>query len=666
MAIPKGYAGKVAFIDLTKPEAKIVPTDKFWSMYDINPREWLGGDGIITKVLWKDFPKVVDPLSPENEVIIASGPWGATAAPQAGRCMLGSIGPEGGAFASGSFGWHWPAAMKWAGFDVIIVRGKSSKPVYVFIDDGVITFHDASHIWGKETGETVKMVREELAERFEAEIKVMTIGPAGENMVMYAPPCVDATSSPGRSGGGAVMGSKKLKAIAIRGTGEIQLHDSKAVLEASYQATKKLLATEPVIGPWKDHGATTLLSTVAGWPMNGSYLIENRRNADFPHYKNVGCLSCQSPCYHWLQLKEGKHAGLRHPGGHMTWLTTSLRNLELRDFNEWIYFERLTQELGIDPASFTQTYSFLVDCYDRGLLDPKDTDGIRLKRGDADMAWDVLRKTAYREGNLGNLIADGMEAAAHKIGGEAENLAPHVRGKPSLQRDATVQALIWSVGYLTSPRGGDWLRVHNSWELSYFPPKRDTYPKYTGHTNTEIYSDAVRLLEMPDDMKKQIFGDPPVTNDEWIAGTKGKALFLKWTDEFVCLFNSMVACMYGSATQLMFAGYGPVTYADLLSKITGWDMDYKEVMKVGERVFNLQRVLNYKWKGWDSKEDKFHDKRAYEPAGMGVWKGKQVPWDATLKEWYAIRGWSENGLPTKAKMKELGMGDLLKEVKLPD
>ena len=350
----------------------------------------------------------------------------------------------------------------------------------------------------------------------------------------------------------------------------------------------------------------------------------------------------------------------------MTYLTTITRNLGIYDFNEWMYFERFNQELGLDPASFTQTYSFLVDCFERGLLDPKDTDGITLKRGDGDMAWDAMRRAAYREGALGNLLADGIEAASLKIGGEAANLAPHVRGKASLQRDSTLQALIWSVGYLTSSRGGDWLRTHNSWELSFLPEDRDLFPKYVGKTNIQMYADALRQLEMPEDEKKAIFGDPPLTNPEWITGTKGKARFLKWTDEFVGLFNSMVACMYGSATQLMLDGYGPMTYANILSKITGWDLDYYEVMKVGERVINLQRALNYKWKGWDSKDDRFHDKRAYEPAKVGVWKGKLVPWEPMLKEWYELRGWSENGLPTKRKMKELGMESLAKEINLPD
>jgi aldehyde:ferredoxin oxidoreductase len=208
MSLPKGYAGKVAIIDLSTQIASIISTEKFWADYNIDPRLWLGGDGFITKILWKDFPGPIDPLSPENEIIIAGGPWTATAAPQAGRAMLGCISPETGGFSSGSFGWHFPAALKFAGYDILIIRGKSVSPVYIFIDDREITIKDAASIWGKETGETVNMIREEMGERYEGDIRVLSISIAGENLVSYAPPCGDGTSCPGRSGGGAVMGSK--------------------------------------------------------------------------------------------------------------------------------------------------------------------------------------------------------------------------------------------------------------------------------------------------------------------------------------------------------------------------------------------------------------------------------------------------------------------------
>jgi aldehyde:ferredoxin oxidoreductase len=247
MTVPKGYAGNVLIVDLTNSKTEIIPSDKFWRDYDIEPRQWLGGDGFITKILWKDFPKPIDPVGPENEIIIAPGPQTATAAPQAGRAMLGCISPETGGFSSGSFGWYFPAALKYAGFDIVIVRGKAPKPTYVFIDDKEITFHDAKNIWGKETGETVKAVREELGERYEGEIRVLSISVAGENVVMYAVACGDATSCPGRSGGGTVMGSKNLKAIAVRGSGEIQVADPKGLIESSYKAVKTFFATEPTL-----------------------------------------------------------------------------------------------------------------------------------------------------------------------------------------------------------------------------------------------------------------------------------------------------------------------------------------------------------------------------------------------------------------------------------
>jgi aldehyde:ferredoxin oxidoreductase len=666
MTIPKGYAGNVAIINLTDSEIRVIPTDRFFREYDIDPRLWVGGDGFITKILWKDIPEMIDPLSPDNEVIVATGPWTATAAPQSGRAMLGCISPETGGFSSGSFGWYFPAVMKYAGYDVIIVKGKAEKPVYISIDNEEINIRDAAHIWGKETGETVKALREEIGERYEGEVRVLSISVAGENMVRYAVACGDATSCPGRSGGGTVMGSKNLKAITVRGTGEIELYDPKGLLESSFNSVNKFLEEEPTLSLWKEHGGTTDMSVTARWPMTGDGLAENRDAADFPHYNNAGCLNCFAPCYHWLQIKDGKYAGTRQLGGHMTFITVSLRNLGIQDFNAWIYFERLIQELGLDPASFTMAFSYAVDLFVNGILTIEDTDGLELKRGDEELIWEVTRRTAARQGKLGNLLADGVAAMAEKLGPEAETIMPQtVKGKPSIQRDAKLQALIWSFGALTSPRGGDWLRLHNVWELAFLPERRDTYPEYIGMTNLELYERCLELLDMPDDLKKRIFGDPPKVDTDWVKGLSGKALFAKWTEEFVALFNNLVTCMFGGATQFMMVGFGPSTYADILNKITGWDVSYEELMEVGERSLNLMRLYNYKIKGWDVKDDRFAGKLAYEEGEVGIYKGKIVPWDEILQEYYKLRGWTPRGLPTKEKLIELKMDNVLSNVELP-
>jgi aldehyde:ferredoxin oxidoreductase len=153
---------------------------------------------------------------------------------------------------------------------------------------------------------------------------------------------------------------------------------------------------------------------------------------------------------------------------------------------------------------------------------------------------------------------------------------------------------------------------------------------------------------------------------EWIGGTEGKALFSVWTENLVALFNSLVTCMFGSATQFLMVGFGPTTYSDILNKITGWDTTYDELMKIGERVFNLQRLFNYRLKGWDYRNDTFADKRAYEPAQMGIYKGKVVPWNEVLKEYYAIRGWSSNGIPSRAKIIELNLEDVAEKLNLPE
>jgi aldehyde:ferredoxin oxidoreductase len=667
MPVPKGYAKNAAIIDLTTRDIQIIPLDRFFKQYDIQPRMWIGGDGFIVKILWKDIPEAIDPLDPGNEIVLATGPWTATAAPQAGRGMLGCISPETEGYSSGSLGWYFPAAMKYAGYEIVIVRGKSDTPVYIFIDNDEITIRDASHIWGKETGETVKMIREELKERFESEIRVLSISIAGENLVKYAPPCGDATSCPGRSGGGTVMGSKNLKAIAVRGTGEIEPYDPRGLLDASYEAVQYFFNNEPTLKIWKEEGATTSLSTTANWPLTGHSLAVNRDNADFPHYNNAGCLNCFAPCYHWLQLKEGRFAGLRQLGGHMTFITTMLRNFQIREFDTWMYYERLTQELGFDPASFSMAFSFAVELYEKGILKSEDTDGLELRFGDEDLVWELSRRVAHREGKLGNMMADGVAEMARQLGPEAEDIIPQtVKGKPSIQKDAKLQALIWSLGAMTSVRGGDWLRLHNVWELAFLPENRDTYPDYIGMTNMELYERCLEILDMPDDAKKAIFGDPPKVDADWVKGTDGKALFSVWTENFVSLFNVLVTCMFGAATEFMMVGFGPTTYKTILNKITGWDVTYEELMQVGERVLNLQRLYNYKLKGWDVRNDRFAGKLAYEKGTVGIYKNKLVPWDETLQEYYGIRGWTKEGLPTRQKLEELKIAGLAEGLNLAE
>ena len=666
MSVPAGYAGNVLIVTLDRQKSDIVAVDQFWDTYRIDPRLWLGGDGMLTKILWEDFPTAIEPLSPENEIVIATGPWTATAAPQSGRAMLGCIDPKTGGFGSGSFGWFFPSMLKFAGFDIVIIRGRAHRPTYLFIDDRRVTFRDASHIWGKETGETVKMIREELGERYEGEIRVLSTSVAGEHLIKYSPPCADGTSCPGRSGAGAVMGSKYLKAIAVRGTGEIMLNDPKGLLESSYRAVRTFVDREPLIKLWREQGATTSLGTAMDWPISGAMLVENRKAADVPHLKNVGCLDCPNPCYHWLQIKDGKYSGLRHLGGHMTFLTVCLRNLGIQEFGEWIHYERLMQELGLDPASFSMVYSWAVDCFEQGILTPDDTDGLILKRGDPELIGEVARRIAYRQGNLGNLLAEGVAEASQKIGKGTEATAPHVKGKEYMQRDVKIQALMWSLGALTSPRGGDWLRHHNVWELAFFPDKRDPYPKFIGKSCSEMYEESLKLLDMPEELKKKIFGDSKKVGMDWIGDTKGKALFSVWTENLVALFNSLVTCMFGSATMFLMVGFGPTTYSEILNRITGWNTTYEELMNVGERVFNVQRLFNYRLKGWDSRNDTFADKRAYEPARMGIFKGRAVPWNDVLKEYYALRGWSSEGIPTKAKMHDLNLDDLVKTINLPE
>ncbi len=181
-----------------------------------------------------------------------------------------------------------------------------------------------------------------------------------------------------------------------------------------------------------------------------------------------------------------------------------------------------------------------------------------------------------------------------------------------------------------------------------------------------MYQESLKLLDMSPELKKKIFGESQKIDLEWVRGLQGKALFSVWTENLVSLFNSLVTCMFGSATQFLMVGFGPTTYSEIINKITGWNTTYDELMKIGERIFNLQRLFNYRLQHWDHRNDTFSDKQAYEPAQMGIYKGRKVPWDEVLREYYAIRGWSNEGVPTRTKLFDLNLEKIANKIDLPE
>ena len=217
---------------------------------------------------------------------------------------------------------------------------------------------------------------------------------------------------------------------------------------------------------------------------------------------------------------------------------------------------------------------------------------------------------------------------------------------------------MWALGFLTSFRGGDWLRCHNVFELTYQPKERDTFPAYVGKTCDEIYRTFMDRVDIPMNLKRKMFGDPPMVDQTWIKSTAGKALLAVWSEDLVALFNSLVTCMFCATGQYLLVGVGPTMFSEILNDITGWDTDYAEAVRIGERVFNAQRMLNYRLKRWDRKDDCFADKRCYEQAQRGIWKGQEIPWKKLLDEYYQLRGWSDRGLPTIEKLEESKIEDM--------
>ena len=342
----------------------------------------------------------------------------------------------------------------------------------------------------------------------------------------------------------------------------------------------------------------------------------------------------------------------------MASLFSALEHLRLNDLDAILHYEMACQELGLEPTAFGQAFSLAVDRFEHATLTERETDGLRLHFGDEALIWEVMRRVAHREGNLGNLLADGGE----RIGKGSGKTIPGFWDMSHLMRDQDLRSVIRVLHFLASPQGHDWPACHNVWESSFQPEGKDAYPNLVGKTGNQIYEIFVDRLDMPAGLKKRIFGDPLKVSSEWVSGAEGKALATIWTENVASLFNSLVTCTYAAAGHYLPVGIGPTQCAEILNQITGWDTDYEELMTIGERIFNMQRLLNYRFGEWDGTEGPWSDEGIREMAGQVLWRGKHLPWERLLREYDDLRGWSDRGLPTKKKLEELGIDDLARNL----
>jgi aldehyde:ferredoxin oxidoreductase len=605
-----GYGGQILRVNLNEKKIKKEPLDPKLA------RDYLGGRGFGIYFLYTEVPKGADPLGPENKLIASSGPLSGTLVPGAGKMDFTCKSPLTGGYASSSVGGHITAELKYAGYDSIILEGASDSPLYLFIEDEKVELRDASDLWGKGS----LTVERELKRRLGEDFQIATIGPGGENLVKYACITHDFGRQAGRGGVGAVMGSKLLKAIAVRGTKSIPVADPKALLEVSrkmYAACKSSGAFEV----WWKYGT----SGVNAWSNEvGSFPTMNFRSGRLEGYESLSgevmrekivvtdkaCFGCPSPCGKWSHSRK---YNIRIEGPEYE--TTALigGNCALTDIEDIAYANWLCDELGIDTISTGNCIGFAMECFERGIITTEETDGLNLRWGDAEVVFTLIEKIAKREG-IGDVLAEGVRYASQVWGKGSEEFAMHVKGM-EISGYESRWAPAMMLSYCLCDVGGH----HNrAWAITY---------------DLEVGRDKIT----PDKASKVI--------------------------ELQAIRPLIGDCFGACRLQWVELGLDLGFYAPILKAITGLERSWEDLLKISERIWNLTRIY---WvrevEGFGRKFDYPPPRWMEEPLPSGPGKGKFIPKediDKLLDWYYEQRGWDENGIPTKGKLEEMGLLELV-------
>ncbi|HVP93403.1 MAG TPA: aldehyde ferredoxin oxidoreductase family protein [Acidobacteriota bacterium] len=608
-----GYANRVLHIDLTTGKTHVEPLNEDYA------KKYIGGIGLGIR-LWLDYSKPgVDPFSPENPLILTNGPISGSVWPTGGNGhAFVSKSPQsfgvGEAKAHGSFG----TELKRAGYDAVVIKGKAEKPVYIWIDDDAVQLLDASSLMGKSPSETEDAIREELGDYY---IRVAAIGMAGEKLSRMACIINDKTRACGRTGLGAVMGSKNLKAIAARGTRDITV----AKLDEFMEYVKEF--HERMKGP-----ATQKYRTL-GTPEN--VLVHNKlscmptRNYNNSQFegaekisgevlnekfvaKIIGCSSCAMRCEHMCVVAEGPYKNTMTRMEYETlWALGPYCGVDRLD--AIIKGMELSNYYGMDAISAGVTVGFAMDCYERGILTQVELDGIDAKFGNADAMVRLVDKIGKREG-VGELLADGAMFAAQKIGKDSYKLAATIKGVESTGYDLRCLKTA-ALGFAVSFRGAD----HNRHGAYAFDVK--------GKVNR-------------------------------LVAEKGRGKMVRDMEDVYNLIDSFIVCKFSRGTYYQELQ----DMAKLYSLVTGFDITPEQLKLAGERIQNVARLFNIR-EGLGRKDDTLPWKVMHDPIpDEGPSKGAhvtQAELDLLLDDYYESRGWTREGVPTIAKLKELGMDDLL-------
>jgi len=611
-----GYAGRILHVDLTTGKIETQP------LKEETAKKYIGGIGLGMYLYLENSKPGVDPFSPENPLIVTTGPLAGTMVPTGGNGhAFVSKSPQTLGVGEAKAHGHWGTALKRAGYDGIIFTGKAEKPVYLWIDDDTVQLMDAKHLSGKSPQETEDAIRNELKDFY---IRVACIGVAGEKLVRIACIINDKTRACGRTGLGAVMGSKNLKAIAVRGSKDILVANKDRFLELVKIQHERMKG--PASRKYKTLGTpenVLVLNALGAMPVN------NFERAVFPdadkisgEYLNerfvakiIGCSSCAMRCEHIAVVPEGPYKGTTTRIEYEP-LWAMGPNCGVGNLDAILKGMDLSNYYGVDAISIGGIVSFAMDLYKHGLIG-KDDVGLELNFGNQEAMLEMIKKISTREG-FGDILAEGVRIAADKVGKGASKYAIHIKGVEMTGYD--IRGLkTAALGYAVSFRGAD----HN---------RHGAYgPDVSGKVNR-------------------------------FKAEKGRGNLVKETEDLYTIIDSLIVCKFSRGTY--FEGFKDL--AALFSAVTGIEMSADDLRMAGERINNLGRLINIR-EGLTRKDDTLPWKVMHVPIpDEGVSKGSfvsQEELDLLLDDYYEVRGWTKEGVPTIEKLNEIGMGDLTYIVK---
>ncbi len=618
-----GYAGKIGFVNLSSGEIREQELDEKLA------RDFIGGHGLGARILFENQKGRVDALGPENVLGFVTGPLTGTPVPTGSRYMVVCKSPLTGGWGDANSGGFFGPELKFAGWDAIFVSGIASKPSYLMITNAGIEIKDAAHLWGKDAIETEEALVEEIGD---PKVRVACIGPASEKLSLISGICNDKGRYAGRSGVGAVMGSKRLKAVAVRGKGRVAVANSESVKKLNQEFSKKMreVAFIQTLMKYGTCGNTAALvgsgaSPVKNWLLTGTESFPTVKQIDGDNViayetRKYGCFSCPIRCGGITTVSSGKYpVSETHKPEYET--VAAFGNMCLNDDLDSIFkLNDMCNRGGLDTISAGSVIAFAMECYENGIITKADTDGIELTWGNAEAIIAMTEKIIRREG-FGDVLADGVKVAAKRIGKGAEKFAMHVGGQePGLHNVAFLPGR--GTGFVADPT----------------PGRHTAAAPYT-RCDTNTAAGPYKELQFSGFEKYQYTGKGPAAaaaTNYWQVGASSG----------ICLMPFM-------------SGIFPIL--ELINGVTGWDMSVSEALKTGARIQTLRQMFNAR-EGISPSNYALPNRLAgIPPKSEGPLRGITIDIDTLAGEYRKAMEWDpETGKPTEACLNKLGLLELVK------